>query len=195
MVMQAVRGANYNDLLALPEHVIGEIIDGELIVSPRPAPPHATASSAICGDLFGPHHRKGNGSDKPGGWWILFEPELHLGRQVLVPDLAGWRRERMPAMPQTAWFETPPDWVCEVVSPGSVRRDRIKKTRIYAEFGVQWYWLVDPLQQIVEVLHRKDGQWIMVDNWGGDDAEAKIPPFDAVAMDLARWWDIGDVGV
>lgn len=192
MTLPANKPATYADILALPEHVVGEIIDGELVVSPRPAPRHARVGTASAQDLS-PFDRKGGGPpDRPGGWWILFEPELHLYRgQVVVPDLAGWRRERMPTLPETAFFELPPDWVCEVISPSSGRRDRIHKARIYLDCGVEWLWLVDPLAQTVEVLHAETGRWVVAGGWEGEDAEARIPPFDAVALDLARWWDAG----
>src|SRR5438309_11917686 len=121
------RRATYDDLLKLPEHLVGEIIDGELIVSPRPASPHAIASSAMGADLFGPFHRSSGGGSGPGGWWILDEPELHFREDVLVPDLAGWRRERMPKVPNVPAFELPPDWVGEIVSPSTERVDRPRK--------------------------------------------------------------------
>lgn len=181
--------ATYQDIIDLPEHLVGEIVDGELIVSPRPTPRHARASSVAGMDLGSPFDRKPGDPRGPGGWWIYDEPELHFGKRILVPDLAGWRRERMPSRPETAWFELPPDWVCEVVSPGTVRHDRVKKARIYLEEGVEWFWLVNPTEQSVEVLHNENGRWVLIDNWVGDDAEAKIPPFDAVALDLGRWWE------
>src|SRR5436309_2548493 len=93
------RRATYADLLEVPEYLVGEVIDGELITSPRPALPHALAASAIGAGLFDPFNRPPGGAAKPGGWWILYEPELHLGDDILVPDLAGWRRERMPTFP------------------------------------------------------------------------------------------------
>ena len=136
--------------------------------------------------------KRGGPPDRPGGWWILDEPELHLGPHVIVPDLAGWRRERMPSLPDTAWFETTPDWVCEVISPSPSRRDRIQKARIYRECLVEWLWLVDPLAQTVEVMHAETGRWVVMGGWEGEDAHARMPPFDAVAIDLARWWDSGE---
>jgi Uma2 family endonuclease len=162
------RPATYEDILRLPENVVGEIIDGELIVSPRPASRHALASSLIGGELAGPFHR---GRGGPGGWVILDEPELHLGAQVLVPDLAGWRRERMPTYPDAAWFALAPDWVCEVLSPSTAVVDRTRKQNIYREHGVPWLWFVDPAARTIEVLKR-------------------IPPFDAVAIDIGALWDI-----
>ncbi len=117
----AYQFATYEDLFDLPENLVGEIIYGQLITHPRPAPKHAVTSSAIGDELVSPF-QKGRGG--PGGWWILDEPELHLRPHILVPDLAGWRRERLPVIPDTAFFTLPPDWVCEVLSPGTARTDR-----------------------------------------------------------------------
>src|SRR3989442_11524607 len=126
------RRATYADLLEVPEHLVAEIIDGELITSPRPALPHALAASAMAADIGGPFGRPPGGRDVPGGWWILVEPELHLGGDVLVPDLAGWRRERVPTVPNAPAFELAPDWVCEVISPSTPRLDRARKRSVYA---------------------------------------------------------------
>src|SRR5947208_11163960 len=148
------RPATYQDLLALPEHVVGEIIGGELIVSPRPGPRHAVAASVLGGELVPPYH---SGRGGPGGWWILFEPELHLGDDVLVPDLAGWRRERMPALPDVVGFELAPDWVCEVISPTTARIDRGRKLRVYAREQGAHLWFVDPLARPIEVYRLEGG--------------------------------------
>lgn len=181
--------ATYADLVALPDHVVGQIIDGELVVSPRPASRHAVCASTLTGDIASAFARKPNGPDRPGGWWILLEPELHFGKQVLVPDVAGWRHGTLPELPDVAFFTQTPDWVCEVLSPSSGRRDRLQKSRIYAQQGVQFYWIVDPHQQVIEVLqNRGDGHWNLVDTWGGDDNAARIPPFEAIALELERWW-------
>jgi Uma2 family endonuclease len=180
----AERPATYADLLALPEHVIGEIIAGELVVSPRPAPRHAVAATVLSGELGPPYH---SGRGGPGGWWILFEPELHLGHDVLVPDLAGWRRERMPVIPETAYFTLAPDWVCEVLSPGTVRIDRQKKLVIYAREGISHVWLLDPLQRILEVLRLERGQWMIVSVHTGDD-EVCAEPFEATLLPLRDLW-------
>ena len=123
------RPATYQDVLDAPENMVAELIRGGLHLHPRPAPPHALAGSFLGGELHGPFKR---GRGGPGGWVILFEPELHLGPDVLVPDLAGWRRERMPTLPETAWFELAPDWVCEVLSPGTRRLDLTEKRDVYA---------------------------------------------------------------
>jgi Uma2 family endonuclease len=176
--------ATYGDILALPEHVIGEIIGGELIVSPRPAGPHTRTSSILGGDLTGPFDR---GRGGPGGWWIVDEPELHLGRHVLVPDLAGWRRERMPVFPTGPYFTLAPDWICEVVSPGSQRTDRVRKLPIYLEHDVSWAWLVDPIARTLEVYERAANRWTLAGAHGGDETVRAVP-FDAVEIELEGWW-------
>lgn len=180
----ATRPATYDDILALPGHVVGEIIDGELIVSPRPAPRHAVAASVLGGELGPPFH---GGRGGPGGWWILFEPELHLGDDVVVPDLAGWRRERMPVMPDTAYFTVAPDWVCEVLSPGTARVDRHKKLAVYARERVGHVWLLDPLQRTLEILRLDKGQWIIAGVHAGDE-EVPAAPFESIPLSLARLW-------
>ena len=179
--------ASYSDLLALPENVIGEIVDGELVVSPRPAPApaHAVATTFLSGQLSEPY---GRGRGGPGGWLIVFEPELHLGDHVLVPDLAGWLRERMPRLPETAWFELRPDWVCEVLSPSTAILDRTRKQDIYRQHGVPWLWFVDPHSRIIEVLKLTGSDWLVAGTFGGE-VEARMPPFDAVAIDIGALWD------
>lgn len=179
------RAATYADLLRLPENVVGEIVDGELIVSPRPAPRHALAASTL-GVELGPFSRNRGGG--PGGWIILDEPELHLDRHVLVPDLAGWRRERMPALPETPWFAIVPDWVCEILSPSTAVADRTRKQEIYREQGVSWLWFVEPTTRTIEVFHRAEGHWIMAGAFGGD-GEACMPPFEAVPVDIGALWE------
>jgi Uma2 family endonuclease len=175
------RPATYCDLEALPPNLVGELIGGELFASPRPAAPHALAASAL-GMSLGPPFHFGRGG--PGGWWILFEPELHLGEDVLVPDLAGWRRERMPEVPMVKAFTLAPDWLCEVLSPSTTTLDRARKLPIYARAEVAWVWLVDPLQHSVEVLRRQGGDWLLV-QVEADDRAVKLPPFEAVELDLA----------
>jgi len=179
--------ATYEDLMAVPEHLVAEILHGELVTHPRPAAPHAIASSAIHGQLFGGFGGPPNGPDSPGGWWILFEPELHLGEDVLVPDVAGWRRDRMPRVPNVPAFTLAPDWVCEVVSPSTGRADRVLKMPIYAREGVSHLWIVDPVTRTVE-SYRLDGANWMVASAHAEKGAARIEPFDAVELDLARWW-------
>jgi Uma2 family endonuclease len=184
MPVPARRPATYEDILALPDHVIGEIIDGELVVSPRPAPQHADAASSLGGILI-PPFRFGDGG--PGGWRILFEPELHLGEHVLVPDLAGWRLDRMPALPDEAFFTLAPDWVCEVLSPGTSRMDRTRKLPIYARVGVSHLWLIDPLLQTLEVFALQDGRWVLLGTHGGDES-VSVKPFEDAVIQLSRLW-------
>jgi len=176
--------ATYDDLLRLPDNVVGEIVDGELFVSPRPASRHALAASAIQVDIGGPFHK---GVGGPGGWWILFEPELHLGADVVVPDLAGWRRERMPRFPDVPAFELPPDWVCEVVSPGTARLDRGRKLGVYGRAKVGHFWIVDPLARTLEALEHTGSLWSIAAVHGGDD-KVRVAPFADVELSLAGWW-------
>lgn len=165
---------------------MAEIVDGVLIVNPRPAFPHAAASSALGEELGGPFKR---GRGGPGGWVLLDEPELHLGPEpdVLVPDLAGWRRERMAEMPRGAFTTLAPDWVCEVLSPSTEAVDRGDKLPIYARELVRHAWLVDPLVRTLEVLRLEDGAWRIVGTWH-DDAKVRAEPFDAIELELALLW-------
>jgi len=183
------QSATYEDLLKVPDTKIAEIIDGELIVSPRPGIPHAIVASGLGGDL-GPPFQRGRGG--PGGWWILFEPELHLGYHILVPDLAGWRRERMPVVPADAFVTLPPDWVCEVVSESSRRIDRIRKLPIYASFEVKHAWLIEPESQTLEVYRLENKHWALVATFESD-AEVHAEPFDAIMLELKLLWDRGEV--
>ncbi len=181
----AKRRATYQDVLDAPEHMVAEIIDGELLLHPRPAKPHTLAASVLGGEI-GPPFMRGRGG--PGGWIILFEPELHLDDDIVVPDLAGWRRERMPVMTdEEAYFTLSPDWVCEVVSPGTGKIDRTRKLSIYAHAGVGHAWLVDPLQRTLEVLRRQGEQWLIVGSWA-DDARVRAEPFDAIELELGVLW-------
>ena len=179
----APRYATYEDLFDLPENVVGEIIAGELHTHPRPAPAHARASSAL-GIKVGSPFDQGGG---PGGWWILDEPELHLGSDILVPDLAGWRRARLPTLPKTAWFEVAPDWACEVLSPATARTDRVLKLPRYAAAGVAHCWLIDPDDRTLEAYANQDGRWLLLGTWGSTD-QAAIDPFAAVTIDLSGLW-------
>ncbi|MBJ6761461.1 Uma2 family endonuclease [Myxococcaceae bacterium JPH2] len=176
--------ATYADLEALPDHVVGELIDGTLYASPRPASPHSFATSHLCVSLGSPFDQ---GRGGPGGWHILFEPELHLDDDVLVPDLAGWRRERMPRVPRVAAFQLAPDWVCEVRSPSTAVLDRHVKLPIYARAGVTHVWLVDPDARLLEVFRLDAGHYVLVSTHAGSDA-VRAEPFDAVALELSFLW-------
>lgn len=182
----APRRATYDDLLQVPDILVAEIIDGELITSPRPASPHARATSIIRGELD-PFDRQSGGPSGPGGWWILFEPELHLGADILVPNLAGWRRERMPALANVPYFTQAPNWVCEVVSPTTARNDRVRKMPVYAREHVGHLWLVDPILRTLEV-YRLEGQRWVVASTHGDTDRIRAEPFEALEIDMSRWW-------
>jgi Uma2 family endonuclease len=179
--------ATYEDLMAVPDPLVAEILDGELVTHPRPASPHALAGSAITSDLFGRFSGPPNGPDVAGGWWILFEPELHLGEDVLVPDVAGWRRERMAQLPDVAAFTLCPDWVCEIVSPFTARADRVWKMPIYLRDGVEHLWIVDPVHETLEIFRHGASEWSVASTHAGKDI-VRAAPFGAVGLDLARWW-------
>jgi Uma2 family endonuclease len=179
--------ATYRDLVAVREPLVAEIIAGELSTSPRPAVPHTLAASAIGSILFDRFNRPTDGPESPGGWWILYEPELHLGEDVLVPDLAGWRRERMPSCPKTAAITMPPDWACEVVSPSTGALDRVRKLPIYAREQVGHLWMVDPVVHTLEVYRLEDTRWVVAGAYGGSGT-VRADPFADVALDTARWW-------
>jgi Uma2 family endonuclease len=182
----AKRRATYADVEAVPDTKVAELIEGDLIVSPRPASPHARAASTLGATLItafdGPP-----GAGRPGGWWLLFEPELHFGKNVLVPDMAGWRHERMARVPNVAAFTLAPDWLCEVVSPSTGAIDRGRKMALYAREGVRNMWIVDPITRTIEVYRLEDGRWVVVSAHGGDDP-VQAEPFEALVLEPARWW-------
>lgn len=178
--------ATYADIEALPPHVVGEILFGTLSTHPRPAPRHGAATNALSGELTGPFQR---GRGGPGGWVFFTEPELHLGPHIVVPDLAGWRRERMPSMPDAAWIELVPDWVCEVLSPSTEAKDRGTKRRIYAEQGLRYYWLVDPRTKVLEAFVLSEGKWLLLDVVL-NNATVAVAPFDAAPFSLAALWPL-----
>jgi Uma2 family endonuclease len=184
MASTAERLATYEDLLQVPAHLVAEILAGNLITHPRPGPRHALAYSSLGDELVGPYH-KGRGG--PGGWWILDEPELHLSGDVLVPDLAGWRRKNMPVLPDTAWFESSPDWICEILSPSTAKDDRVLKMPIYAREAVPHLWLVDPDLRTLEVYALNRDHWLLLNAYKEDD-KVRAPPFDAIELDLAVLW-------
>ena len=176
--------ATYADLLALPPHLTGQIVDGELHVSPRPANLHASASSTLGMDI-GSAYQRGRGG--PGGWWIVFEPEIHLGTDIVVPDLAGWRKGRLPAIPPEAYFTMAPDWVCEVLSPSTASFDRVKKMRVFARERVGHAWLVDPLARTLEVYEQGGGRWVLVSAHEGTET-VRVPPFGELDLVLPDLW-------
>ena len=178
------KGATYDDLARVPEHYVAEMFDGDLYASPRPAFPHARAAMALAAKIGSPFDLDRSG---PGGWFLLSEPELHFGNDVLVPDVAGWRRERLPAIPNVAYLTLAPDWICEVVSPSTESIDRGKKLRIYAREGVLHAWLVDPLRQSLEVLALQSGSLVEIEEHRGN-VTVRVCPFDAVELELRALW-------
>lgn len=184
MAVLARRPATYQDVLDAPEHQVAEVIDGELFTQPRPAGPHAESASVLGMDLGGAFHR---GRGGPGGWIILDEPELHLGADILVPDLGGWRRERLPAVPDAPFFELAPDWVCEVLSPNTALLDRRRKLPIYARENVPHVWLVDPKARSVEGF-RLAGESYQYVTVVGEDEHVRLEPFEALELELSALW-------
>jgi Uma2 family endonuclease len=185
MSVPAPAAATYDDLLALDPKLIGQLVDGVLHAHPRPAPRHARAASGL-GEELGPPFNRGRGG--PGGWIILDEPELHLGRHVLVPDLAGWRRTRMPELTVSkAYFDLAPDWVCEVLSPSTAALDRGDKRRVYAAHAVPHLWFIDPEAQTLEVYELSGDSYRIDDVYSGD-ARVRAQPFAAIEIELGALW-------
>ena len=177
--------ATYQEVLDAPDGVVAQIIDGQLVLLPRPAKPHTLAASALGAELFPPFHQ---GKRGPGGWIVLDEPELHFGEDILVPDLAGWRRERMPVLStDVPYFTLAPDWACEVLSPRTATLDRAGKLPIYAREKVGHMWLVDPERRSLEVMRREGDKWLLVGVWH-DDARVRAEPFEAIELELTGLW-------
>ena len=176
--------ATYQNVLDASPHKVAEIIDGTLHMNARPAPRHAWASTGL-GEAIGPPFNRGRGG--PGGWWVVFEPELHLGEDILVPDLAGWRRKRMPDYPETAYFTLAPDWACEVLSPSTRAMDQGRKRDIYAREGVAYLWFVDPDVRTLEAFELREGQWVLLKTLTDNDS-VSLPPFDAISFSLGDLW-------
>lgn len=180
----ARRRATYRDVLDAPEHLVAEVLDGDLYTHPRPAGLHTEAASVLGMDIGSAFHR---GRGGPGGWTILYEPELHLGADVVVPDLAGWHLARLPAAPDAAFIEVAPNWACEVLSPATALTDRRVKLPIYAREGVNHVWLVDPRARLIDVM-RLDGEtYRLVATYGGQEV-GRLEPFDAIELELAALW-------
>lgn len=196
--------ATYADIEALPPNIVGEIIYGALHTHPRPAPRHGVAAGELQYELTGPFRRGRGGT---GGWIFIVEPELHLGPHVVVPDIAGWRRERLTPFPDTAYIETPPDWLAEVLSPSTQAIDRTDKLAVYAEYGVKHCWYVDPLARTLEVLEltgagaasapeAPTGKWLLAAAFKDADP-VTAPPFDVHTFPLDVLWvgeETGQVG-
>ena len=176
--------ATYQDVLDAPAHKVAEVINGELRLSPRPAAPHGIVASSLQGELYGPF---GRGGGSAGGWVLIAEPELHFGDDIVIPDLAGWRVERMPVVPDSAFITLAPDWICEVLSLSTERMDRVEKMPIYATAGVGHAWLVSPKRRTLEAFQLVDERWVTIGLYKDND-RARIPPFEALELDPAMLW-------
>lgn len=187
-----VRSATRADLEALPATWRGEILDGTLYAFPRPRPRHANIELLLGADLQNPFQRARGG---PGGWWILPEPGVELPRAPeFSPDLAGWRRERLPRLPPQAQpISLVPDWACEILSPSTASYDNLVKRRFYAEIGVAHIWYIDPERRELEVCRLVSGKWLQLGIFGGDE-KVRAEPFEEVEIDLAEWWQDGEDG-
>ena len=183
----AKKHATYEDVLAAPENHVAQVLDGELHVHPRPARRHTRAASALGARLV---HEFDSGPTGAGGAWIiLYEPELHLGRDIIVPDLAGWRVERFPPEGDgdDPFFTVAPDWVCEVLSSSTARIDRVKKVPIYARERVGHVWLVDPRDRTIEVHRLGTTRYEGVGTWAGD-GPFTLEPFESVPLPASAFW-------
>ena len=179
------KNATYEDLREVPDHFVAEMFDGDLYASPRPAIPHTRAASVLGAMLMGPFDHGRNG---PGGWLFLDEPELHFGNDVLVPDVAAWRRTRLPSLAPEPYLTLAPDWACEVLSPSTEKLDRGAKLRVYARERVAYVWLIDPSRQTLEVLALDGrGQWAKHVAFEGR-AHVRAVPFDAIELELGALW-------
>lgn len=182
--LKQTQRATYRDIFDVPANMVAEIIGGTLYTHPRPAMRHALAGSSLGYDLSGPFQF---GRGGPGGWWIIDEPELHIGGEIVVPDLAGWRRETMPDYPDAAYCTIAPDWVCEILSPKTRKLDLYEKRPFYAREGVSHLWLVDPIERELEAFELRDSQWLLIAALRDDD-QVSVPPFDAITFSLGDLW-------
>jgi len=181
----ALKKATYEDLYRIPANMTGEIIGGRLIVTPRPSRQHAFAESVLVGKL-NPAYQFGEGGG-PGGWIILIEPEIAIGEDILVPDLAGWREERFPASEEHNWISVEPDWVAEILSPSTVRTDKTDKMPTYAQHGVSHLWLIDPLARTLDVFRLEGGRWVVLGLFAEND-KVRAEPFQEMEIDLGNLW-------
>lgn len=180
----AHKAATYQDVLQSPPLLVAEVVDGVLYQSPRPALAHAAAASVV-GEELGPPFKRGKGG--PGGWIILDEPEIHLGSDIVVPDLGGWRRSTLPVLPEEPFLIVRPDWVCEVASPSTRSLDRGKKLDVYQRERVGHVWVVEPLDRFLEVLELDGDTYRIVQRVSGNDP-TRLRPFEAIEFDVAALW-------
>ena len=185
MAEPAEKEATYEDLYNIPENMTGEIINGELVVTPRPSREHTSTASSL-GYKIGPPYQFGEGGG-PGGWIIIIEPEIGLGRNILVPDLAGWKRERFPVEEPHNWISVAPDWVCEILSPSTAKTDKTDKMPVYGQFGVSHVWLLDPLARTLDVFRLESTRWVVAGLYAGND-KVRAEPFGEIEIDMGSLW-------
>jgi Uma2 family endonuclease len=178
--------ATYADVEAAPENLVAEIINGELMTHPRPSFRHSATASALHIAVGGPFQKAVGG---PGGWIFFIETEFKFGDDLLVPDVAGWRVEHFPGEPEQNYFTSSPDWVCEILSGSTEKRDRTLKKRIYADAGISHMWLIDPRLQVLETFRLDEGEWKTAGAWNSAD-EVRAAPFDAISFSLADLWPL-----
>ena len=179
--------ATYADLEAVPPHLVAELLFGNLVTHPRPVPRHGAAGYNLGLELGGPFQR---GRGGPGGWIFLPEPELHLGPNVVVPDLAGWKASRLPpAAVEQAFIEVAPDWICEVISPSTEKHDKGEKRQLYALYGIEHLWHLDPRPRTLEVFTRQDKNWLLTHTFLDQD-EVRAPPFAEIVFSLGLLWPL-----
>jgi len=183
MAETAKKWATYDDLYNIPENMTGEIIDGELIVSPRPSPEHMFISSFVGGKLFTHYYGRGG----PNEWIILDETEIKLESDTFVPDIAGWKKERFLKPKSQNWVSVTPDWVCEVISPSSFRHDRITKMGLYAKHRIPYFWLIDPRDRLLQVFKLEAGGWLIIGNYA-ENEKVRAKPFQEIEIDLTNLW-------
>lgn len=185
--------ATYADVETAPEHARAELLDGELFLQAQPSVEHQSVLTVLSAELRAAFGRAGSeDGGPPTGWMFLVGPELWLGASdprttVLVPDLAGWRRDRFPRVREAHGLTVAPDWVCEILSPATHRHDRLRKAEAYADAGIEWYWLIDPHSRFVEVYARRDGLWTRVAA-AAPGEPTSLPPFEAPPRDIGEWW-------
>jgi Uma2 family endonuclease len=177
--------ATYEALQALPDDVRAELVAGAIEVSPSPTPEHGRAQRTL-GHLIGGPFDDDDDRGGHGGWWIIPEVDIRLSpHDVVRPDLAGWRRERLPNPWGRLPIEVVPDWICEIVSTNNAAHDRVTKRRLYAAHGLPYYWLVDPTARTLEALKLDAHAWVELGVWGDGDV-ACIDPFAAVELEIGR---------
>ncbi len=190
MAEPARKKATYEDLYSIPEGMIGEIINGELIVTPRPSRRHTLAASRLGSELIPPYDFGRGGG--PGGWIIIIEPEIRLGEDTMVPDLAGWKKERFPVEEDHNWISVAPDWICEILSPKTASFDKGEKMPIYARYGVAYAWIIDPIMMKTLDVYRLEsgGWWRLLESYGEND-KMRAEPFREIEINLGDLWISG----